>query len=128
MDTTVPGQLRVAALVVLLEALALLGAGGVLVEKTIAEHAASVGRALFGAALAVFAAAVLALCARGLVRLRQSARTPIVVLELLALPVGYSLGFQAGRVGYGAPMIVAALVVLYLLFTPPVRAALDRNI
>jgi hypothetical protein len=51
----------------------------------------------------------------------------MVVLQLLALPVGYSLAFQAGRVGYGGPILVAALVVLYLLFTPPARAALDRE-
>jgi hypothetical protein len=123
----VPAQLRAAALVVVLEALALLGAAGVLVEKTILEHPDSAGRALFGAALAVFGVVVLALCARGLLRLSPSARTPVVVLELLALPVGYSLGFQAGRLGYGAPMMVAALAVLYLLFTPPVRAALERD-
>ena len=49
------------------------------------------------------------------------------MLQLLALPVSYSLAFQAGRVGYGGPILVAALAVLYLLFTPPARAALDRD-
>ncbi|MDT4938982.1 MAG: hypothetical protein QOG80_2653, partial [Pseudonocardiales bacterium] len=44
------------------------------------------------------------------------------------LPVSYSLAFQAGLVAYGGPMLVAALAVLYLLFTPPARAALDREI
>ena len=65
----------------------------------------SVGRALVGAALAVFGAVVLALCARGLMLLRYAARTPVIVLQLLALPVGYSLAFQAGRVGYGGPVL-----------------------
>jgi hypothetical protein len=41
--------------------------------------------------------------------------------------VSYSLAFQANRVEYGGPIIVAALAVLYLLFTPPVRAVLDRE-
>jgi hypothetical protein len=41
--------------------------------------------------------------------------------------VSYSLAFQAGRVGYGGPILIAALSVIYLLFTPPVRAALDRE-
>jgi len=127
-DHGVPGQVRVAAVIIGLEALALLAAAGVLVAKTAGEHADSVGRALFGAALAVFGAIVLALCARGLLHCRPAARTPVVLLQLLALPVGYSLGFQAGRIGYGGPMIVAALAVLYLLFTPPARAALDRDI
>jgi hypothetical protein len=67
------------------------------------------------------------LCARALLRLRPAARTPVLVLEALALPVSYSLAFQAGRVGYGGPILVGALAVLYLLFTPPVRAVLDRG-
>ena len=41
--------------------------------------------------------------------------------QLLALPVGYSLAFQAGRSATAAPILVAALAVLYLLFTPPAR-------
>ena len=70
---------------------------------------------------------MLGLCARGLLRLRPAARTPVVVLQVLAVPVSYSLAFQAGRVGYGGPIFVAALAMLYLLFTPPVRAVLDRE-
>jgi hypothetical protein len=49
-----------------------------------------------------------------------------VVIELLALPVSYSLAIQAGRVGYGAPIMLSALAVIYLVFTPPVRAVFDR--
>ncbi len=123
----VPSQVRLAAAVIGLEGLGLLGAAGVLVAKSATGHPDSVGRALLGAALAVLAALVLGLCARGLLRLRPAARTPVVVLQVLALPVGYSLAFQAGVVAYGGPMLVAALAVLYLLFTPPARAALDRE-
>ena len=123
-----PTPVRLAAAIVAAEAVGLLVAAGVLVTKTVTGHPASVGRALVGAALAVFGAAVLALCARGLMLLRYAARTPVIVLQLLALPVGYSLAFQAGRVGYGGPVLVAALAVLYLLFTPPARAALDRDL
>ena len=50
------------------------------------------------------------------------------MIELLALPVSYSLAFQANRVGYGAPILLSALAVIYLLFTPPVREVLDRRI
>ena len=122
----VPRPLRIACVILGLEALALLAAAGVLIAKTITGDPASVARALLGAALAVLGAAVLALCARGLLHLRPSARTPVVVLQMLALPVSYSLAFQAGLVGYGGPILVAALAVLYLLFTPPVRAVLNR--
>ena len=126
-DSAVPAQLRVAALLTGLQSLALLSAAAILVAKTLDGHPDSVGRALLGAALALVGAAALALGARGLLLLRPAARTPIVVLQALALPVGYSLAFQAGLVGYGGPILVAALVVLYLLFTPPARAALDRE-
>lgn len=126
-DGVPPPQVRAAVIVIGLEALALLAAAGVLVDKTITGHPDSVGRALLGALLAVCGALVLGLAARGLLRLRPAARTPLVVLQLLALPVAYSLAFQAGLVGYGGPILVAALAVLYLLFTPSARATLDRE-
>ncbi|MDT4997250.1 MAG: hypothetical protein QOD45_1318 [Pseudonocardiales bacterium] len=123
----VPAQVRVASGVVALEALALAAGAAVLIAKTVGGGADSLARALLTAALAALAAAVLGLCARGLLRLRPAARTPVVVLQLLAIPVSYSLAFQAGRVGYGGPILLAAVTVLYLLFTPPARAALDRQ-
>jgi hypothetical protein len=122
-----PRALKIASVIIGIEALGLVAAAGWLVAKTITGTPNSLGRALLGAALALCGAAALALCARGLLRLRPAARTPIVVLELLAIPVSYSLAFQADKVGYGGPILIAALAVLYLLFTPPARAVLDRE-
>lgn len=76
--------------------------------------------------MALLAAVVLAGCARGVLRLRAAARTPAVVLQLLAVPVAYSLWFQADRPAFGAPIMLAALSTVYLLFTPAARANLDR--
>ena len=118
----------VACGVVGLQTLGLLVVAGVLVSKTVTGDPISIGGALLGASFAVLGAAVFALCARGLLLLRVSARTPVVVLELLLVPVSYTLAFQADRVGYGGPIFVSALAVLYLLFTPPVRAVLDRDL
>jgi hypothetical protein len=126
-DGAAPVQLRAAAVVIGLESLALVVAAAILIGKTLAGHPDSVGRALLGAGFALLGAAALAVGGRGVLRMRAAARTPVVVLQLLALPVSYSLAFQAGRVEYGGPMLVAALTVLYLLFTPPARAALDRE-
>jgi hypothetical protein len=128
-DTSVqvPPQIRAAVGVLLLESLGLIAAMVVLLVKTVTGHPDDVWRALLGAAFALLGAAVLALGARGLYHLRPTARTPVVVLQVLAIPVAYSLAFQAGRVEYGGPILVAVLVVLYLLFTPPARAALDRD-
>jgi hypothetical protein len=126
-DERAPGQIRAAAAIIGLEALALVAAAGVLVVKTAFGAPDSVARALLEAALAVAGALLLALGARGLLHGRPAARTPVVVLQLLAIPVAYSLAFQAHRVAYGGPILVAVLVVLYLLFTPPARQALDRR-
>jgi hypothetical protein len=123
----VPGPLRLAVVLILVETLALLGAVGFLVYDTITGRPDEVARALLGAAIALVGAAGLAAGARGLWRLSAAARSPIVVVQLLALPVGYSLGFQAGVIGIGGPIMVIALAVLFLLFTPPARAALDRD-
>jgi hypothetical protein len=126
-DEPVPGQLRAASAVVAVQGLALLGAAVVLVVKTVAAHPDDVLRALLGAAMALLGTVILISCARGLLAQRPAARTPVVVLELLALPVSYSLGFQAGLLGYGAPIMLSAVAVLYLLFTPAARAVLDRD-
>jgi hypothetical protein len=122
-----PQPVRAAAAIVGLEALGLVVVALVVLVKTITGAPASVGGALLAMAGALAGAAVLAYSARGLLHLRAASRSPVLVLQLLALPVGYSLGIQAHRIGYGGPILVAALAVLYLLFTPPARAALDRE-
>jgi hypothetical protein len=119
--------LVVACVILGLEAIGLLVLAGVLVADTVTGSPGNVARALLGAAFAIVGAGVLWLCVRGLLHLRPAARTPVVVLQLLVLPVSYTIAFQADLVGYGGPMMLAALAVLYLLFTPPVRAVLDRE-
>jgi hypothetical protein len=126
-DEPIPRGLRAASALVAAQALALLGTAGVLVVKTVAGDPNSVLRALLGAAMALLGAVILVSCARGLLAQRPAARTPVVVLELLALPVSYSLGFQAGLLAYGAPIMLSALAVPYLLFTPAARSVLDRD-
>ena len=126
-DAPIPTQLRAASAVVVVQGLALFGAAAVLVVKTIAGHPDDMVRALLGAAMALLGAVILVSCARGLLAQRSAARTPVVVLELLALPVSYSLGFEAGLLAYGVPIMFSALAVLYLLFTPTARAVLDRD-
>jgi hypothetical protein len=124
----VPGPVRLASAVVGLEAVALLVGAVFLLIDSIVGNPNSVSRALLDAAAALLGAVVLGLCTRGLLRLHPAARTPVVVLEILAIPVGYDIAFPAGRVAIGAPILFGALAVLYLLFTPPARAALDREI
>lgn len=68
--------------------------------------------AVGGAVLALVGAAVLIGAAAPLLHGRRWARTPVLVLNVLWLPVGYSLGFQAGRPEVGVPMLFLALAVL----------------
>jgi hypothetical protein len=123
----VPTPLRVAVAVIALQAAALTVIAAIVLVKTVIGHPDNVARAVLDALLALFGAAVLTACARGLLHLRPAARSPVVVIELLTAVVSFSLGFQAGLIQYGGPLMLSAVVVLYLLFTPPVRAVLDRH-
>lgn len=80
--------------------------------------------ALFSAGLGLAAAAVLLALARPLRRGRRFARTPVVLMQLLALPVG--AGFvQAHRYWYAAAVLLPAVVALCLLATRSARAPFE---
>lgn len=121
-----PTGVRAAAAVVLLEAVALTGVAVMLLVLAFIHTTTRLWAAVAIVAFALLGAAVLALCARGLLRLRPSARSPVILVQLLALPIGYSLGIQAGRALVGVPILIAAIAVLVLLMTPSSRQALDR--
>jgi hypothetical protein len=77
---------------------------------------------LLEAAFAVLVGVLVLLVARGLARVAGWARSPAVVLQLLALPVG--VGLVQGEVWYAAvPVLLLAGSVLYLLATPEARLA-----
>ena len=121
-----PKEIRNAAILIFLEALGLLAAAGVLLVKLITGHPAKLWGAFAEIGFALAGAVLLVLCARGIWQLRPAARTPIVFIQLLSLPVAFDLAFQAGLLAYGVPMLVVALAVLVLLFTPGARLVLDR--
>ena len=123
----IPGQIRAAGIIVLLQAAGLVIAAAVVIIKIIGGGYDSAGRAWSDAAIALIGAAALVFAARGLGYLQAAVRTPLLLFEALALPVGYSLGIQAGRLVYGGPILVGAVAVLVLLLTRPAREALDRR-
>src|SRR4051794_23902852 len=125
--TAAPRPLRVAALLTAVEGAGLVVAGLVQLGLTAFGDPEDVGRALFVGVFAVLVGIGLVLLARALDRRRRAARTPVVVVQLLALPVGYSLTFDADRVYVGLPLLVLAVVILLLLFTPESLSALDRS-
>jgi hypothetical protein len=122
----VPPTVRAAAALVSVEVAALLVGAVVLGVMAAVRTTTRLWAALAIIAFALVGAAVLALCARGLIALRPSARSPIILVQLLALPVGYSLGFQGGRPAVATPILIVAIAVLVLLLTPSARRALDR--
>ncbi len=77
---------------------------------------------LLEAAFAVVGGALVVLVALGLGRVQGWSRSPAVVLQLLALPVG--VGLVQGRVWAAAvPVLGLAASVLYELATPEARLA-----
>lgn len=112
-----------AALLVGVETAALLAIAVVYIVKTLTGHPHDVGAALSTAGIAIASAALFAVLSRALMAHRLWSRSPVVVVQIVLLPVGFSLTFQAGRPAYGAPILLAALGVLYLLATPDGRAA-----
>jgi hypothetical protein len=121
-----PSGVRAAAGLVLLEAAALAVTAVVLLVLAFVHTTTRLWAAAAIVGFALLGAAVLALCARGLLRLRPSARSPVILVQLLALPIGYSLGIQAGRAVIGVPILLLAIAVLVLLMVPSSRQALDR--
>jgi hypothetical protein len=72
--------------------------------------------------LVVLLGGLLLLVARGLARVRGWARSPAVVVQLLALPVG--VGLVQGREWLAAvPVLALAASVLWCLATPAARLA-----
>ena len=81
---------------------------------------------LLEAGLAVLVGVLVLLVARGLSEVRGWARSPAVVVQLLALPVGY--GLVQGRVWVAAvPVLLLAGSVLYLLMTAEARLAFRED-
>jgi hypothetical protein len=117
---------RAAAAVVGLEALAAAVGAVVLIWLTL-TRSSDLGSAVALVVLAVLAAGVLGLCARGLWRVASWARGPVVALQLLIGLFGYAAAFQYGAKPVGIPMLVVAAVVLYLLLTPEARLAWFRR-
>lgn len=94
-----------------------------LVELAVATPQ-SAARAVMAALLTLLAGLGLLAVARGLRRGRRWARAPAMVTQLLVLPVAVGL-VQGGRWYVGVPLILWALTVLALLFTPAVGEVLE---
>jgi uncharacterized membrane protein YhaH (DUF805 family) len=119
-----PRELVIAVVVVTVQAAALLVTGLAVAADTAAGSPDDPGAAVTLAVLAVAVGALLFWLARGLLTRRLWARTPVVFLEVLFLPVAYTL-VRSGYAVPGVAYLVLTLGVLVLLFTPAARDALE---
>jgi hypothetical protein len=123
-----PRPVLAAAGLVVLEGAALLVLAVVNVVLTALSDAGSVPLALGGAVLLAIFGGGLILLARGLRGRRPLARSPVVAVQIVALPVGWTLTSTNGRPEIGLPVLALAVAVLALLFgTAPARDALARR-
>jgi predicted signal transduction protein with EAL and GGDEF domain len=123
-DTDAPWPVRVAAVVVCLQGLAVLAAAVVLLVLALGGDA-QLGNVYAEAGFFVLMALAVLACGVALLLGRQAARTPAVVIQVLLLGVAwYAIG-PSGRPEYGAPVAAVSVAVLVLLFTAQGRAWAD---
>ena len=124
-----PRPVLAAAALVAVEGAALLVLAVVDLVLAALDDVGSVPLALAGALLLAIFGAALLLLARALRALRPPARSPVVAVQIIALPVGWTLAGTNGRPEIGVPVLVLAIAVLVLLFaTAEAREALARNL
>ncbi|MDQ3734752.1 MAG: hypothetical protein M3400_12305 [Actinomycetota bacterium] len=117
-----------AAAIVATEGVAVLALGPILViGGIIMSQPESSARAWAEVVMALAAGALILFLARELYRASLWSRGPVVVIQILALPVGYSLAIGSGQPWYGIPLLAAAASVLYLLATPESRLVFYRE-
>jgi hypothetical protein len=116
---------RRAAVLLVTEAVAVLGFALVYAVGAVAGDALRPGGALVGGVMLAVFAGLIALVARGIDGVRGWALSPAIVVQLLALPIGVGLAYA--RVWLAAvPVLLLAGAVLYQLATPEARIAFRR--
>ena len=117
---SLPPQLAGAAVLAALEAVVALAFGVTQIfQVRLFRAVVGVGVVFFMIGFAV----LLGAAARGLLRSRRWARAPVVVVQLILLPVGWS--FRGGQTTWvAATMIIVALVTLVLILHPRSTQAL----
>lgn len=118
--------LLVATVALAAEAVGLIVAVAVNAADSVSGHSSTVDNGAGFIALEVIVAIGVALIAVGVARLRPWSRTPAVMTQVLTAVIAVAL-LQAGRYGWGAPALVAAIAGLAGLFAPASLRALSRE-
>lgn len=123
----VPLGLKRACALVYLESALMFAAGIALVVLMFVHDTTKLWGALVLAGLTLLVAWFLYAAARGLLQLHAGFRTPVTLVQVLAVPVSVGL-VQGGRWVIGLPILVLVLAVLVLLYGRESRQLLDRQI
>ncbi|MBL7518693.1 hypothetical protein I6A84_11355 [Frankia sp. CNm7] len=109
-----PRALAAAAVLVAAQGLLLVGLGVLQVVRGFGRDIDDLGRAEFGGVISLFGGVVVLALARTLVVNRAASKSPVIVIQLLCLPVGWAMA-DNGLYGYGIPLLVVAAAILGLL-------------
>ncbi len=121
-----PAPLRWAIWLLAAESAGLVAVVAILFYDDLAAPVQSVVSAVALTVAAALLAAILAGLAWALTRKRAWARGPAIVLQLLLLPIGYTM-ITGGLPVLGVPVIVIGLVGAGTLLAPATRAALGME-
>jgi hypothetical protein len=116
----VPSSVRIAAVLVLLEALALIGYGALVLGALGGDAAAALSTGVFFVAYGV----ALLLAVRGLRQRASWARSLVVVTQLLMLGIAWNLREQPTSVVAGA-LAAAAVVTVAAMLSPSAAGAFE---
>jgi hypothetical protein len=112
-----PFTLAVAAVVLALEGLTILGLGGYVAVQTVVGDPLDVSTSIAEAAIGVIVGAALIWVAWGAYGAQRWSRSPGVLAQIFAVPVAITL-IQSGRQVAGGVLLLAAVTVLAMLLAP----------
>lgn len=106
--------LRAGVALLAVEGLALLASGLWLAVRSLGDDVSDRAGGETGAIVAILVGVGVLFLARAVLARRRWPRSPVIVLQVLFLPVGVGL-LQSGRPGYGVPVILIPLATLIVL-------------
>lgn len=110
-----PGPVRCAALLTAIEAVGLAIGCALFLQATLTGEPSDRRSALLSAGMGLGLAALLGVWARGLLRGRRFALTPVVLIQLFLLPLSWGM-HQSGRELVAVGLATVSVAVLVLLF------------
>ncbi len=108
-----------------LQGLGLLVVAVVAVVSGSSSHAA-VGEMLAQAGYFLILAVLLAVVAGALIKGRRWGRTPAIVIQIIAVAIGFWLAVPSGQWPWGVALMLVAIVAGVLLVSPPANDWINR--